>query len=155
MSKYTFVFLFALFGLILCEIYEFEECFKADDDEAPDHYNCNVTAVRISPCPDYPCKVKRGRKAVVELDFTPLVDVESVENDVYWASPEGDLEWQGLYKNACTNTECPLKNGVSQSYTYSVDIDKKVPTRSYDIKWGLKNGDQIKCCALIKIVIKK
>lgn len=133
MKKFLIVALFAIIGTISCENYEFGECTKMDDeieDAVPDHYNCNVTAVRISPCVDYPCKIKRGKSVTVEFDFLPLVSVDTVENDVYWASPEGDLEWQGLFKNGCDNTKCPVTKDVAQSYSYNVDIDKKVPVVS-------------------------
>lgn len=133
MQKFVVILLFAFLGTISCENYEFGECTKTVEnieDAVPDYYHCNVTAVRISPCPDYPCKIKRGKKVTVEFDFVPYVSVDSVENDVLWASPEGDLEWQGLFKNGCDNTQCPLTKDVQQSYTYNVDIDKKVPVVS-------------------------
>ncbi|XP_063699785.1 mite group 2 allergen Lep d 2-like [Culicoides brevitarsis] len=157
MQKFAVILLFAIVGSIYCENYEFNECTKTvgEDDNVPDHYNCNVTAVRISPCSEYPCKIKRGKKVALEVDFVSSVAVDTVENDVYWASPEGDLEWQGLAKDGCANTQCPVAKDVQQSYTYSIDIDKKVPVRMYDVKWGFKSGDQVKCCALIRIHIRK
>lgn len=133
MQKFVLFSLLAFIGTVSCESYEFSECTKTlenTEDTVPDFYNCTVTAVRISPCPDYPCKIKRGRKVTVEFDFVSTISVDSVENDVNWASPEGDLEWQGLYKNGCTNTKCPLTKDVPQSYSYNVDIDKKVPVVS-------------------------
>lgn len=88
---------------------------------------CAIGEVRVDPCPKMPCKVKRGRNVTIDFDFTPQFDATALENDVYWASPDGDLPWEGLRKDACRFVDCPLKKDQVNNYVYAVEIDKLAP----------------------------
>lgn len=118
-------FLAGLIGLSMADNVTFEPC--------PDTVtSCEVQEVRLSPCPEAAagkrCKVKRGNNVNISFDFKPNFDaVDNLENDVYWASPEGDLPWQGLERNACSHVSCPIKKNELNSFSYDVKTDKYAP----------------------------
>lgn len=107
------------------EVVEFQSCNQ--DMENPPPSVCTIREVRIDPCLKQPCKVKRGKDVSIAFEFTPAFEATKLENDVFWASPEGDLPWEGLKKDACEFVTCPLKKDVEASYSYQVTIDKMAP----------------------------
>lgn len=87
--------------------------------------------MRIDPCPeaasDLPCKIKRGKSASIEFDYTADYNSTILTTAVFWASPDGDLPFVGMDKNACTYTQCPTNMNVKQTYRYTVPIHRKYP----------------------------
>lgn len=98
---------------------------------------CDVHEVRIDPCPEadtnLPCKVKRGKSAVIEFDYTTDYNSTLLNTKVFWASPDGDLPFVGMEKEACPYTQCPTKINHKQTYRYTVPIHRKYPVVNFYI----------------------
>lgn len=149
-----------LLGYVSGEVVRFQNCPTSDDDPSPEP-NCTIHEVRISPCVEalenMPCKIKRGRSASIQFDFTPTVGSETLTGKVYWVNQMGDLPFVGMNSDACTFTTCPIQADGRQTYEYQLSISKKFPVRSYDIKWRLWNEDSdlLECCFMTKIKLTK
>jgi len=149
-----------LLGAVGAEVVTFANCPLSDDEPARTS-NCTIDEVRISPCAEAsqgkPCVIKRGRSASIEFDFTSSVNVDSVTGKVYWVSQAGDFPFVGMNTDGCSFTTCPIVAGNRQSYVYQLNISKKFPVRSYDIKWRVWNeqADILECCFLTKIKLVK
>lgn len=124
LAPLAFVAICAAFSAVHATEVEFYSCHS---EENPPAENCTVREVRIDPCLKEPCKVKRGKDVTISFDFTPTFEAATLENDVYWASPEGDLPWEGLVKNACDFVPCPLKKDAENTFSYLLTVDKLAP----------------------------
>ncbi|PNF33184.1 hypothetical protein B7P43_G12809 [Cryptotermes secundus] len=107
-----------------------EKLDRTDDDPALEP-NCTINEVRISPCVEalenLPCKIKRGRSASIQFDFTPTVGSETLTGKVYWVNQMGDLPFVGMNSDACTFTTCPIQPDRRQTYEYQLSISKRFP----------------------------
>ncbi|XP_069671479.1 MD-2-related lipid-recognition protein-like [Periplaneta americana] len=143
------------------EVVQFQPCPQSSEDSTPPAPNCTVHEVRISPCAEAaenkPCKIKRGRSASIQFDFTPTVAVDAPTGRAFWTNQVGDLPFVGMDTNACNFTTCPLAAGTRQTYDYQLSISKKFPVRAYDVKWRLWNEqtDVLECCFIAKIKLTK
>lgn len=147
-----------IIGTVCAEMVPFELC------TAPNPGQCTVHEVRINPCPESvdhkPCKIKRGKSASIEFDYTTDFNSSSAHGQVYWESDEGDLPFLGMNTQACQHTSCPIVTSTRQTYAYTLDVAKKFPARTYLIKWILRNPQQPEestemCCFRTKIKLVK
>ncbi|XP_073946526.1 uncharacterized protein [Choristoneura fumiferana] len=121
------------------------------DDEVT---QCTVSNVDITPCADKSnCQIKKGRNATINFDFTPEFSATELETAVsYLGAP-----FQGLERNACLFTTCPVTQGTTQALSYNLYLNKKLPAGFYTIKWKVWNkADPAQlCCFQTKIAIRK
>lgn len=101
------------------------------------------------------------------------------KGDIFWMSPEGDVPFVGMDQNACSYTQCPIKQGERRSYSHKFDTMRKYPAvnfiyysnekftevfyyvsilqRIFDLRWMLSNAENANefCCFVIKIKLTK
>ncbi|XP_055384636.1 MD-2-related lipid-recognition protein-like [Condylostylus longicornis] len=151
MFNFRCIVFFAIIAYAKCEEVEFRSCSGTEE-------TCTVSNVKINPCPEAasnkPCVIKRGKTADIEFDFIPKNDADSLVGQVYWAT-EADLPLTGMDTDACKHTACPVVKGTKQTYKYSLQIAKKFPINTYDIKWRLTSGNKVDCCFITAIELKR
>ncbi|XP_077290995.1 MD-2-related lipid-recognition protein-like [Arctopsyche grandis] len=132
------------------EVVQYESC----SDEAN---SCTIHEVRISPCKEAQqnkaCKIKKGKSAAVEIDFTPTFDAEKLTGTAFWTSKVADLPFVGMDTNACNYATCPIVKNQRTTYDFKLDISRKFPSSTYDVKWKLANDNHDQCCVILKIAL--
>ncbi|XP_055594921.1 MD-2-related lipid-recognition protein-like [Uranotaenia lowii] len=140
----------ALFVAVSAEIVKFSNCKETT--------KCQVHQVRIDPCPESasnkPCTMLKGTNATIAFDYTPEFDAQVATAKAFWTQTAMDLPFAGMDSEGCKYTSCPLQSGTKQSYSYDLPIQKKYPTRVYDVKWILENEAEEMCCFIIQISVK-
>lgn len=88
--------------------------------------------------------------------MTPEFAVDSLHSQAYWASGRMDLPLVGMENDGCKMTTCPLAAGNTQPYRWTLDVDKKFPSRQYNVKMMMKSQDEKKfCCFMFNIKLTK
>ncbi|XP_067011817.1 MD-2-related lipid-recognition protein [Anabrus simplex] len=140
---------------VLTEVAPFTDCPQLEDGASR---NCTVHEVRVNPCAEAsenkPCKIKRGKSASIQFDFTSGSSSSEAFSRAYWANEVTDLPFLGMNTDACQNTACPITADQRQTYVYDLPISKKYPARTYDVKWKL-NGTDVECCFIFQIKLVK
>ncbi|XP_055706621.1 MD-2-related lipid-recognition protein-like [Phlebotomus papatasi] len=155
MFKITHVVLIVcmVISLSASELVRFHEC----EEKSPQ--DCTIHAVRINPCPeaenDQPCKVKRGRSATIEFDYSTAFRATELDSRIYWSNEGVDLPLIGVDTNGCNIVSCPVEANVNNTYAWTLNVSKKFPIRTFDIKMKIKNEDDNFCCFLTKIRLTK
>uniref|UniRef100_A0A1L8DQG5 Putative niemann-pick type c2 n=1 Tax=Nyssomyia neivai TaxID=330878 RepID=A0A1L8DQG5_9DIPT len=151
-AQFILVFSISL-NLSAAELVRFQEC------EEKSELACQIHAVRINPCPesssDLPCKIKRGRSASIEFDYSTDFRATELDSRVYWNNEGVDLPLIGVDTNGCNIVSCPIEAHVNNTYTWTLNVSKKFPIRTFDIKMKVKNEDENFCCFLTKIRLTK
>ncbi|CAD7088496.1 unnamed protein product [Hermetia illucens] len=143
----------ALVGISVAEVAKFTYCQNTVGD-------CKVNEVRINNCPEAvsgePCKIKRGRSAEIEFDFTPDFDSPTLEGRLFWAS-EIDIPLVGMETDSCKFTSCPIVKNEKRTYNFTLPISRKFPAGTYDVKWRITGTkpEQEECCFLTQIKLTK
>jgi len=139
------------------EVVSFGHC-----DDIPG--SCTVHEVRVVPCPEAeenkPCKVKRGKSATIEFDYTAQWGSSAAWGQVYSVTDDGDLPLAGMDTDACEYTACPIQSSARQTYAYTLPLAKKFPVGTYTIKWVLRNpakpeNTSDRCCFTTRIKLAK
>lgn len=126
--------------------------------------SCTIHEVRIQPCPESeehtPCKVKRGKTATIEFDYTTQWDSSTAHGQVYSVTDDGDLPMAGMNTNACDHTSCPIQTSNRKTYIYNLLLAKKFPVGTYTARWVLRNPEKPetsseRCCFTFKIKLTK
>ncbi|XP_075233709.1 MD-2-related lipid-recognition protein-like [Lycorma delicatula] len=158
---------YAIFGVILTiifitipsnsEVLPHEPCRQKDEKYT---LACTVHEVRVSPCPEVssnkPCKLTYGKNGSISFDYSADFDAEKANSRAYWDKGVIDLPFQGMNKDACQFTQCPIKAGVKSSYTYGLPITNEYPAGDYLVKWRIWNKEINKqCCFKIRIIISQ
>uniref|UniRef100_A0A0A9YQB5 MD-2-related lipid-recognition protein n=1 Tax=Lygus hesperus TaxID=30085 RepID=A0A0A9YQB5_LYGHE len=132
---------------------KFDNC---GDTEAP---RCDITNVKIDPCPeaatDEPCKIKRGNSATLTYNFTPRWAPGSGElkTRAYWASVL-DLPFLGMDTDVCKYATCPIVKDQQNFYNFTLEIEKRYPAQRYNIKfriWEDEAEPKKECCIVFKL----
>lgn len=113
----------------------------------------------ITPCPEaaenLPCRVKKGRSVSIDFDFTPEFAMDTIHSQAYWAKGDVDLPLIGMENDGCKSTTCPVAERATQSYHWTFDVDKKFPTRQFNVKMKMKNQQEDFCCFIFSIRLTK
>lgn len=91
----------------------------------------------------------------IDFDVTPDFPVETLHSQAYWANGLMDLPLVGMDTDGCHATSCPIQPGTTNAYHWTLDVDKKFPTRQFNVKMKLKNQEENFCCFLFKIKLTK
>ncbi|XP_016927308.1 ecdysteroid-regulated 16 kDa protein-like [Drosophila suzukii] len=148
-SLLTFVLISAS---VSAEVVNFQTCADSVDV-------CTIHQVQVSPCPEAlnnaACHIHRRRSNQMSFDFTPHFDADTLEASLGWAKSETvELPLLTMDREACKYTPCPVRSGVTQTYTTDVPIEAKFPLSSYTIRWALKDPASGKrCCFTIDIKV--
>lgn len=120
---------------------------------------CTISNVEVTPCPeaaeDKPCRVKKGRSVSIAFDMQPSFSGESLESQAYWATGRTDLPLIGMDTDGCKATTCPIVAGTTQRYQWSLDVDKKFPSRQFNVKMKVKTPEENFCCFMFNIKLTK
>ncbi|XP_017000447.1 MD-2-related lipid-recognition protein-like [Drosophila takahashii] len=139
-------------GSASAEVINFQTCADSVD-------TCTIQQVRVSPCPEAvnnaACHIRRRRSSEMSFDFTPNFDADTLEASLGWAKSETvELPLLTMDREACKYTSCPVRSGVTQTYTTEVPIEAKFPLSPYTIRWALKDPVSGKrCCFTIDIKV--
>ncbi|XP_016950838.1 MD-2-related lipid-recognition protein [Drosophila biarmipes] len=137
---------------VSAEVINFQTCPDSVD-------TCTIQQVRVSPCPEAAsnaaCHIRRRRSSAMSFDFTPNFDADTLEASLGWAKSETvELPLLTMDREACKYTPCPVRSGVTQTYTTEVPIEAKFPLSPYTIRWALKDPASGKrCCFTIDIKV--
>ncbi|KAI8046488.1 MD-2-related lipid-recognition protein-like [Drosophila gunungcola] len=153
LSSLLVVALVLILGSVSAEVINFQTCPDSVD-------SCTIQQVRVTPCPEakqnLACNVRRRRSTKMSFDFTPNFDADRVEATLGWAKSETEeLPLLTMDRDACKYTTCPLRSGVTQTYTTDVPIEAKFPLSAYTIRWSFKDPVSGKRCCFtndIKVV---
>ena len=131
--------------------------FKSCREPAP---NCVVNSLTIDPCGEAasnsPCKFKRGKSAHMTVEVTPDFDTEKADAKWYWENGNTDLPLMGVETDACKSIDCPVKKGLKTTYNFDLDINRRWPLQTFDIKWRLTGDTPDKeCCFVTAIKISR
>ncbi|KAF5285629.1 hypothetical protein FQR65_LT13110 [Abscondita terminalis] len=151
MTNRLIIFVFAVLSLIsavVCEIVTVENC-------APNKDKCNIDEVRVDPCAEAaskkPCKIKRGKPASVEIDYTPHFSADTMLAKATYL----DQLLPGMDTDGCKTTQCPVVAENKQTYTYNLNIARKFPSGIFNVHWSLTGAnEEDQCCVIIKIFLK-
>ncbi|XP_017079562.1 MD-2-related lipid-recognition protein-like [Drosophila eugracilis] len=140
-------------GSVSGEVINFQPCEDSVD-------TCTIQQVRVTPCPEAlqnkACNIRRRRTSEMSFDFTPHFDADTLEASLGWAKSETvELPLITMDREGCKYTNCPVRSGVTQTYTTAVPIEAKFPLSPYTIRWALKDPVSGKRCCFthdIKVV---
>ncbi|XP_017079564.2 MD-2-related lipid-recognition protein [Drosophila eugracilis] len=135
------------------EIVNFQTCEDSVD-------TCSIHQVRVTPCPEAlnnaACRIRRRHRFTMSFDFTPNFDADSLDASLGWAKSETvELPLLSMDREACKYTTCPVRSGVTQTYTNNMLADARFPLSPYTIRWALKDPVTGKRCCFthdIKVV---
>ncbi|CAH2041704.1 unnamed protein product, partial [Iphiclides podalirius] len=112
-----------------------------------------IEKVGVSGCAETAkeCILKRNSNATISIDFTPSLDVKSLETEVHGVIMNLPVPFPLPQPDACKNNglTCPLKAGQKASYAATLPVLKSYPRVKVDVKWELKNDDGDLVCILI------
>ncbi|KMZ06924.1 MD-2-related lipid-recognition protein [Drosophila simulans] len=144
------------FALVLssvsAEIVNFQTCEDSVD-------SCTISQVRVTPCPEAnanaACHIRRRHRFTMSFDFTPHFDADTLVASLGWAKSENvELPLLTMDQEACKYTTCPVRSGVTQTYTNNMPADARFPLSPYTIRWALKDPvSQKRCCFTIDIKV--
>ncbi|EDV53025.2 MD-2-related lipid-recognition protein [Drosophila erecta] len=152
-SLLTIAFAVALSSVsVLSEIVNFQTC-----DDSVD--TCSINQVRVTPCPEAnanaACRIRRRHSFTMSFDFTPHFDADTLKASLGWAKSDNvELPLLSMDREACKYTTCPVRSGVTQTYTNTMLADARFPLSPYTIRWALKDPvSQKRCCFTIDIKV--
>ncbi|XP_034832814.1 ecdysteroid-regulated 16 kDa protein [Maniola jurtina] len=114
----------------------------------------SVQSVGVSGCLEdaKECVLKRNSNVTISVDFTPSVDIKSLETVVHGVIMNLPVPFPLPQPDACKDCglTCPIKAGTKSSYKATFPILKSYPKVKVDVKWELQNGeDEDLVCVLI------
>lgn len=140
-------------ALLFVGVYSESVTFKSCREPAT---QCVVSSVAIDPCPEsankLPCKLKRGKTAKLTVDFTPDFDTDKLEGRWFWENGNTDLPLMGVDTNGCNFAPCPLKKGQQTQYNFDLDINRRWPTQTFDIKLKITGDTPDKECCFVTAI---
>ncbi|XP_012284574.1 MD-2-related lipid-recognition protein [Orussus abietinus] len=151
--------LFLALFLVAClhaEVVQWRPCTYPDPNTP---LNCTIHEVRVDPCKEAPegkpCRIRRGHDANISFDYTAEFEGDKLEGRAYWANQVVDLPFLGMETDACVATPCPATPGKKQTYEFRLPLAKKLPVRTYDVKWKLWNDKEQECCLIVQVKLTK
>jgi len=129
--------------------------FAAQVDKCKDITNRNGTYgvaeiedVRISDCPDAPCKLRKGTSTTIEFDFQPDKLYQKLTTSVFGGIgiirvPFRDVHGMDACKDITRKSDgkkgCPLEANHVYTYSNSFPILKNYPAVSVQVQYGLND----------------
>ncbi|XP_028165977.1 ecdysteroid-regulated 16 kDa protein [Ostrinia furnacalis] len=110
-----------------------------------------VESVGVSGCAEdaKECILKRNSNATITIDFTPSLDVKTIETEVHGVIMNLPVPFPLPQPDACKDNglTCPLKAGEKANYRTTLPVLKSYPKVKVDVKWELKNesGEDLVC----------
>lgn len=88
------------------------------------------------------------------MDFTPEFEGDDITMLAYAQLPGTDKKFEGMDANACRWMQCPVVKSTKQTYAYSLSMNKNYPKGLFNVRWSMKQGDENKCCFIVKFKIE-
>ncbi|XP_070507033.1 mite group 2 allergen Tyr p 2-like [Chironomus tepperi] len=151
-GKLAILILFSLLAVVSLTDIQFHSC---GDKDIYNDLSCTINRVAIEGCgasSGRECRLKRGFNASMVVDFTPGYDADNSKATIY-AISFGEKAWPGMDTNGCNFMTCPIKNGVSNTYSYAVTVSPTYPRSTVPIRVVFTSNDEPKCCFITKIKI--
>ncbi|XP_067137965.1 mite group 2 allergen-like Ixo r 2 [Centruroides vittatus] len=123
-------------GYVSCKTIKFDSC------------GGNVTAVRVTPCEEEPCKAIKGKSIHIEADFISKQNSDWLQ---LWVGAEISgisLPLPGLNRDACKgrNITCPVSEGDKQTFVFDLDILPFFPSlKTMTVFEITGEGDKLLC----------
>ncbi|CAB3227876.1 unnamed protein product [Arctia plantaginis] len=104
-----------------------------------------VENVGVSGCSEdaKECVLKRNTNATISIDFTPSVEVKTLQTIVHGVIMNLPVPFPMPQPDACkdNNLVCPLPAGKEANYKTTMAVLKSYPKVKVDVKWELKSDD--------------
>jgi len=107
-----------------------------------------IKTVDISGCDTFPCKLKRGTTADVQVDFTSNIDTKTLKAVVHGRVAGIPLPFPIPNSDGCkSNCKCPVTKGSQNLYKNSIDVSTHYPKVQVMVKWELRddNNNDVFC----------
>ncbi|KAM7431764.1 Phosphatidylglycerol/phosphatidylinositol transfer protein [Porites harrisoni] len=97
--------------------------------------------VDITPCPAFPCLLKRGTNVMVEVKFTPTETISKATTVIYLII--GGAKFAGITKDACQEQglTCPLKPGTENTFKTVLSVKPFYPAVKVVVQGELHDQD--------------
>jgi len=103
-----------------------------------------VRSVTVAGCDNTPCLLRTGTDVSLTVDFTSLVETDKVKAVVHGIIGGVPLPFPFPHSDACQDSglTCPLHNGVNNTYTTTLPIQKSYPKIKVIVKWELQDDSK-------------
>lgn len=135
---------------VICILYAC--CAAADEDiniryrsylvDEDKENGLEITRVSMHGCTELPCKLIKGENTTLSIEFTAVKD-EVTFKDKCWGRVLGIwIPFNLPEEENCKATNlCPLMEGESYVYEYSIPVESWYPSMSLPIRWALERED--------------
>ncbi|XP_064646931.1 NPC intracellular cholesterol transporter 2-like [Lineus longissimus] len=133
---------FALVAAVYADDVKFKDCGSKAG---------TIVSVDITPCPQFPCALKRGTNATTTVVFTSKTQSETATAKVYGVIANVPVPFPVPNSDGCkTGVTCPVENGVKYTYKNSIFVSKLYPKVQVVVEWSLVDdkGENIFCFAV-------
>lgn len=93
--------------------------------------------IDVSPCPEQPCKFKKGTNITLSVDFTPYVDIYKLTSKIHGKIGPIWVPFPFGHSDACKDQgfTCPLKKGKTYTLKSTLYVKSAYPAVELDVKW--------------------
>lgn len=92
------------------------------------------------------CKLKRGTKYFMNMNFTPDFEGDEIEVKAFTNIAGIDAEFEGMDSNACNYMTCPIEKGKTINYAFNVLVEKTKPRGTFTVQWRMTQRGVNRCC---------
>ena len=112
-----------------------------------------VTKLEISDCSGDLCKIKKGTKHDILVDFVANQDTANLTITMTARVAGEDFNVPGIDSNGCNHVECPLVSGKKYTLKSSLSVPKLVPSIKTDVTAKMTGKNGVVACGTIHVVI--
>lgn len=122
-----------LVGCVLADEVQFKDCGSKTGA---------ISKVEISPCPQLPCKLKRGSAVDVSVTFKSSIDSKTSKAVVHGKIAGIPLPFPIPNNDGCkSNVKCPITKGDTDVYKNKIEVSKSYPKVQVIVQWELRDAD--------------
>ncbi|XP_068619047.1 ecdysteroid-regulated 16 kDa protein-like [Battus philenor] len=105
-------------------------------------------SVQLRPCKKLPCRLKKGTDQFIDIEFTPVTDINDLKNkvsanvfgvNVPFIGVDGNSICDKVFNESGDKEMCPLKAGKKYIYKDSFPVLSFYPTINVDVHWSLES----------------
>lgn len=106
-----------------------------------------VSYVRVTGCSQdaKECILRRNSNVTMNIEFTPNKELSSITTDIHGVMMNMPIPFPLADKDACKDKglACPIQPNVLANYTATMAVLKAYPKVSVDVKWELKDENNV------------
>jgi len=120
--------------------------------------SATIQDVRVSDCPDSPCRLRKGGETTIQFDFKSDRAYDKLTTNVFGGIGIIRVPFREVHGlNACKDIQrkrdgkkgCPLEANEVYTYSNTFRIHKSYPAVSVNVQYGLNDGkDSVICFTL-------